>query len=581
MLSTYFIGEHKSGIIQNENSQIFKLSMRLKNLRTPIPQIKNTPKKTDTQKLCLKRLKESPMIPPKWNQSPFAKVKLDIPEFSLNVDASKGHLPEGRILKEKEDMSQVGNESASLGHSDESRFKGFPDKENHNPFLSSITEPSLHAKHNRIDNGSMKSYKTIQYCPNAIKSSAESLQTKMHPADKKENCKGTDMKMPHGIANFDVEDIIPRYEDKDQTTDALSCTESLSDSWTYTSITDPNFLSEKLRTVSESGFQDFISGSIAVYDTPLKKTQTEESLANKKGTGCIQHDAKAEKDWTGNMKIVTRTKVSDSDELSSPEQVLDTLATKTEKSGLEIKSTKAQIQVMDTRKGDLTAPSMEYHRNVANGVNFELRESSLSEQGGGQTLEEMCGNGLQRWNLSGIAELENLSLSDDRQTSSTASSRTIVSAATIESAPMLSSNTSTLSTKTITASASHKPAQPFKMPSAPAPKVNQPDSARTLGKNGNSLQVTEEFKGQPTASATQELLGISNYLMKKRHDAETAKSLSTTKKHKLIRIKKERYKVVSILGKGGSGKVIFSHVSFKRHLLLLPTYRKNENFIQN
>ncbi|XP_065067934.1 3-phosphoinositide-dependent protein kinase B-like [Rhopilema esculentum] len=96
----------------------------------------------------------------------------------------------------------------------------------------------------------------------------------------------------------------------------------------------------------------------------------------------------------------------------------------------------------------------------------------------------------------------------------------------------------------------------FKKPVAPAVRLchvdREVDASATLQNHviptQSSTGVSKQKQGTNAKPSD-----LSEYLMKMKNAA--AEASSTTKKHKVIRIKKERYKVISVLGRGGSGKV--------------------------
>ena len=96
----------------------------------------------------------------------------------------------------------------------------------------------------------------------------------------------------------------------------------------------------------------------------------------------------------------------------------------------------------------------------------------------------------------------------------------------------------------------------FKKPVAPAVRLchvdREADASATLQNHVISTQSSTGVSKQKQGTNTKPS-DLSEYLMKMKNAA--AEASSTTKKHKVIRIKKERYKVISVLGRGGSGKV--------------------------
>ena len=103
--------------------------------------------------------------------------------------------------------------------------------------------------------------------------------------------------------------------------------------------------------------------------------------------------------------------------------------------------------------------------------------------------------------------------------------------------------------------------QSFKMPLAPAPRFPQAEQNKGPALTKQPIELQNDHESNPISTPPSKRKDVSAYLLQ-RKDAAVAskmKSFSTTKKNKVLHIKKERYKVISVLGKGGSSKVNLLH----------------------
>eukprot|EP00794_Sanderia_malayensis_P016034 gene16034-17654_t len=101
------------------------------------------------------------------------------------------------------------------------------------------------------------------------------------------------------------------------------------------------------------------------------------------------------------------------------------------------------------------------------------------------------------------------------------------------------------------------PQSSFKIPAAPVPRI--PANAKEEG-IGAQQQPSSGLTEKPSVNVTPNAKSkdLSELIMQLKNSSSKqnkGESSSTTKKNKFVRIKRERYQVLSLLGKGGSGKV--------------------------
>ena len=295
--------------------------------------------------------------------------------------------------------------------------------------------------------------------------------------------------------------------------DTFSSPNSLSCNLSNTFITDQNFFSEKMRCSSDSGFQE-----IANSTAPLKSTKAL-STHNK----MIRNETNpTSKTCHVDVKFGVNIDARLSDRLK--------VGSISEGFGEDLKA------FLSTPLGSMSE-------------SMQSRNGIVSDRGTCQSLKKTREKGMpaHKFDISGIADLQNLSISDDRHVVPSASSVPLSSASSegsISDMPRStapSSSNSNCSQDSTLAATVKSGTLPFKIP--PAPHTIQSGQLKTKA----ALYTSQ---GNST---------VFDDLMKKKQDAKAAKvkSQSTTKKHRIIRVKKERYKVLSIIGKGGSGKVYF------------------------
>ena len=584
------LGERKSGTIQLESSEIYKSRKRLRNLGAPIPPVKHTPKASHTKKLCLKKLEESPLLMSyldspatphsyhrmpfnqgKCNQSPFVMHKFGKPRLTFEENKmGKDPIPSDlrsqfeEKLKDKDNLPLAEKEPIPIAEKDDQTFR---EKvyEKENMFYASMTEPSSVKKGSKVDEYESKySSKTMQ--PSSSHKSV--TRSNKQPAIHREICSG----LKKSMNTFCIEGNALSIACKEETTQSShsSFSGSLSEFWS--SITDQTFPSEKIRCNSDSGYQEAGSNKMAIpatyFSSKKKEGKCEESSRSKTHSSHIHYDGMSGIKGDDNRPPIRDWRYNDTDAMSGAS------SPKSEnydfKKGIE--NLFDHIPDNENLHQDCITKVAKEEAKVSRIEESEFKGSGIvrshaivvSECDNGQSLNEHRDDWLcqKKLNLSGIAEISNLSINEDKLTSSTASSGTLVSSYAANALSALSTNTITSSQTTINADTSQRTVQPFKVPFAPAPKPNQTDHHKA--KIGHQNQHLEYLSSKPVIDQSQGNLSISSYLMKVKHDAEAAKakSQSTTKKHKIIRIKKERYKVISILGKGGSSKVNFNLISF-------------------
>ena len=560
---------------------------RFKNIGAPVRPVKKTPKKSQTQKISLKKLEESPLLmryldapsplPPcrsfdkiKWNQSP----------FSAEDKSGKNRCPFDSKGPPSDKLKESGNlpltEHGPL-HMEQlvGQLNVFCGKENEIPSLG-MTEPAV-----RDELGNKpypyiwkSSSKTMQPCSSHKRFLTESPKESKLSIKLNERCDMLGFKT--GSGNHEVITSARPFEEQGETTespDGFTCSGILSDCWSGTFNTDQNFLSEKVRYSSDSGCLEVVGCNIAETNTELSpsmkvvgngmdpKLQTPQFNLQFDGTsGATDVDSGI---------AVFSLRYDDNVQDQHPETCaskVDRLIPQGEKESVSQNSvsegTREDFKVCPVLNSTIQGRMSKGIHSVTNVV---------SEQGNDPALEEIKEPGVptQKFNLSGIAELSNLSISDDIKISSALSGTLLSTSSSASSRTLLStSSASTLSvTSTLTSKANFRhdeaPAntnqagnQQFRMPVAPAPKLNQSDCTNGTARNDQQTFQSECLNTKAT-DAFQRDLSVSGYLVKKRQDAEAAKakSQSTTKKHKMIRIKKEKYRVISVLGKGGSSKV--------------------------
>lgn len=534
--------------------------------------MKKTPKKDVTHKISLKKLEESPHTMgyldasssmPSYDALQFDDAKLiNSPLFSRklkrtdflcnesNDKAGKGYCVPGDELK-LTDAKPVSDDKLD-GTKDfrELRLSEFSGKENCD-MLCNMTEPSALAKKNGGRHGGYAckmSSRTLHPRSNAKCKAAKTCKDiKKCLTERKDALKVTELKKPFDSRCVDTRDNGSYQDSKEESTEslALSCTESLSDCWSG-SITDPNFLTEKIRCYSDSGFQEFVSGGsfpVSNANTSTTNIKHEDDSHFKPNIGhgqcnAVIEDKCNEKEVAGNIR--SWLYLSDRVHVGADKQ-------------------------MNSRNGISSQdPKPELSKAMGKGTDVDVAKDTEAIDATSAQDDNFCVDDsrdkiftCQRLNVSGIAELSDLSISDYKQIVSTATSSTIVFTTFTGSLPMHSIDSTTSSINTMTTDTSQNHDEAFKVPSVPAPKIQQLDHPKLVASSSRSYQPINGLDKIPKINGTQDSVSISDCLMKQRHDAENAKAkfLSTTKKRKLIRIKNERYRVVSILGKGGSGKV--------------------------
>ena len=502
--------------------------------------MKSTPKISKTQKISLTKLEESPQLMSyldapsplpsnsgfdriKWNGSLFSESKSGKEKFASpsviensarnQSSISSNCLPIDQIPKRNDSpLTEINPSNISQSKEKRSLVCG---KENYIVSSCNKTEPAFHSKNesNGYLVGNRSASKAMQPFSNCIEYSDHSSKEIERPISQTVSHDNKDIECVHEKCSTGDIVNLPPYEITGETTgnpDTFSSPNSLSCNLSNTFITDQNFFSEKMRCSSDSGFQE-----IANSTAPVRSSK---ALASEKKMTRNETDPKSQ---TCHVDVKFGVNL---DERLSDRLKLGSIS---EGFGEDLKAV-------------LSTPLVSMFGGM------QSRNGITSERGTCQPFKDTKEKGMpsRKFDISGIADFPNLSISDDRHAVSSASSVPLSSASSDCSVSDMPRSTAPFTNDNIfsqdspLATTVKTGALPFKVP--PVPHALQ----------SGQLQTKAAYTSQGNATVFEDL-------MKKKQDAKAAKvkSQSTTKKHRIIRIKKERYKVVSIIGKGGSGKV--------------------------
>ena len=500
----------------------------------------------------------------KLDQSPFADRLVGtqispMKDAIVNTENKQSSLNASSLpvepLRENDNLPLNKKESLRGGRLDE-QCSLFCGKENRNLAFTSMTDTGLHVKKCDIFDlyGSKSSSRTMQPCSSHKSVLGESPDGSKQLLGQNSRCNSTALEGPCDASSYENKTSAGAFRKKQdslESTETFTTQGSLSDCWTGTSFTDQNFLSERLS--SDSGYLEVVSSGFAQMNRALsscKKGSVNEKSAKEQIQHCeLQRDGILDVDCGGNLAANRNLQYNDNTPASEKYACkVDKLMTL-----FEHEST-GQNSVTENAQEDSKVNQFPCAVRDRISESIESDANLLRNQGVDKSFEEKGINVVpcQKLNLSGVAELSNLSLSDDKQIPST-SSRSLLSTSSTGTLSVTSKSTSSVTIKNspardaVTVGASGMSGQPFKIPAVPNPY----DCIKRFSRD------CPESHQSDYCSSSQRTLGISDYLVKKRKDAEAArvKSQSTTKKHKMLRIKKERYRVLSTLGKGGSSKV--------------------------